>query len=483
MADGNVISSGRNKVILIAVVIGGGVAVIILGPFFDEDFPINIYKISDKINVGENTTYNEILIQYQALVDQLFDPNFENLSEAEQRSIVNQLQALELELQRLSTDVNFVVDPNQPLPNVPTVPPSNMLETDPGMFEPPLECAVGFTLDVEQGFCFPDTFEDIFPDDPTDPDVKFVLSSVVTLEDSNGNRVEDSGIFNIPLLSLLGLGGEILDLGKVEIDLTGLTEIDLIESYILSGNLEVILNGNVIEEKTITGSGLPINRVLNPLIDGSDIFIKEFSTITGITSGINTLSFNVTNFQAKTGVGADESVFMSINDLEIYSVDFDNNLARNTVTDSSGQVVTVPIADQTIVVCAESIGIKISGVEYIYIPDTPSFVSVKVGETTVVPAFTNQPPLPQFGSGTYAVPTSCTTMGGIPRDTTISITVSCCNFGTGSENKASSTKIIVVKTPQSGKTFNLDSFVSGRDNLKHYWLSNFGLSYVRNTVS
>lgn len=481
MANGNVTSSGRNKVILIAVIVGGGAAIIILGPLFDEDFPINIYKIPDKINFDENTTFNEILIQYQALVDQLFDPNFENLSEAEQQSIVNQLQALEFELQRLSTDVNFVIDPNQPLPNVPTVPPNNMLETDPNMFEPPLECAVGFTLDEEQGFCFPDTFEDIF--DPTDPEeIKFVLSSVVTLEDSNGNRIEDSGVFNIPL-SLLGLGGEILDLGKVEIDLTGLTEDDLIESYTLSGNLEVILNGNVIEEKTISGSGLPIDRVLNPLIDGSDIFIKEFSTITGITTGINTLSFNVTNFQAKTGVGADESVFISINDLEIYSVDFDNNLARNTVTDSSGQVVTVPIADGTIKVCAESVGIKISGVEYIYIPDVPSFVSVMVGETTVVPAFTNQPPLPQFGTGTYSVPTSCTTMGGIPRDTSISIVVACCNFGTGNENKASSTKITILTTPQTGKNFNLDSFVSGRDDLRHYWLSDFGLSYTRNTPS
>jgi hypothetical protein len=479
MANGNVTSSGRNKVILIAVIVGGGAAIIILGPFFDEDFPINIYKIGDKINVDENTTYNEILIQYQALVDQLFDPNFENLSEAEQRSIVNQLQALELELQRLSTDVNFVIDPNQPLPNVPTVP-NVPLEDDPNMFEPPLECAIGFTLDEEQGFCFPDTFEDIF--DPTDPEIKFVLSSVVTLEDSNGNRVEDSGVFNIPL-SLLGLGGEILDLGKVEIDLTGLTEEDLIESYTLSGNLEVILNGNVIEEKTISGSGLPIDRVLNPLIDGSDIFIKEFSTITGITTGINTLSFNVTNFQAKTGVGADESVFISINDLEIYSVDFDNNLARNTVTDSSGQVVTVPIADGSIQVCAESVGIKISGVEYIYIPDVPSFVSVMIGETTVVPAFSNPAPLPVIGSGTYVVPTSCTTMGGIPRDTTISIVVACCNFGTGSENKASSTKITIVTTPQSSKTLHLDSFVSGRDNLKHYWISDFGLSYTRNTAS
>ena len=479
MANGNVTSSGRIKVILIAVIVGGGAAIIILGPFFDEDFPINIYKIADKIKVDKNTTFNEILIQYQALVDQLFDPNFENLSEAEQQSIVNQLQALELELKRLSGDVNFVIDPNQPLPNVPTIP-NVPLEDDPNMFEPPLECAIGFTLDEEQGFCFPDTFEDIF--DPTDPDVKFVLSSVVTLEDSNGNRVEDTGIFNIPL-SLLGLGGEILDLGKVEIDLTGLTESDLIESYILSGNLEVILNGNVVEEKTISGSGLPIDRVLNPLIDGSDIFIKEFSTLSGITTGINTLSFNVTNFQAKTGVGADESVFMSINDLEIYSVDFDNNLARNTVTDSSGQVVTVPIADGTIKVCAESVGIKISGVTYIYIPDVPSFVSVEVGGTTVIPAFSNPAPLPVLGSGTFSLPVSCTTMGGIPRDTTISIVVSCCNYGTGSANKASSTKITVVTTPQSSMEFNLDSFVSGRDDLRHYWISDFGLSYTRNTPS
>jgi len=482
MANGNVTSSGRNKVILIAVIAGGVVAIIILGPFFDEDFPINIYKIADKIQVDDNTTFNEILIQYQALVDQLFDPNYENLSEAEQRSIVNQLQALELELQRLSTDANFVIDPNQPLPNVPTVP-NVPLEKDPDMFEPPLECAVGFTLDEEQGFCFPDMFEDIFPDDPTDTDVKFVISSVVTLEDSNGNRVEDSGVFNVPLLSLLGLGGEILDLGKVEIDLTGLTESDLIESYTLSGGLEVILNGNVIEEKTISGSGLPIDRVINPLIDGSDIFIKSFDTITGITNGINTLSFNITNFEAKTGVGADESIFKSINDIEIYSVDFDNNLARNTVTDSSGEVITVPIADGTIAICSESIGIKISGTEFIYIPDVPSFVSVEIGTTTIIPAFSNPAPFPVIGSGTFAVPTTCTTKSGIPRDTTISIVVACCNYGTGSENKASSTKIFIVKTPKTAKNFQVDNFVSGRDDLRHYWISDFGLSYTRNTPS
>jgi hypothetical protein len=483
MGNGNFSSSGnsgRNKGILIAVIVGGGAAIILLGPFFDEDFPINVYKIADKIKVDDNTTFNEILIQYQALVDQLFDPNFENLSEAEQQSIVNQLQALELELKRLSGDVNFVVDPNQPLPNVPTIP-NVPLEDDPNMFEPPLECAVGFTLDEEQGFCFPDTFDDIFPDDPTD-EVKFVISSVVTLEDSNGNRVEDSGIFNVPL-SLLGLGGEILDLGKVEIDLTGLTEEDLIESYTLSGNLEVILNGNVLEVKTISGSGLPVDRVLNPLIDGSDIFIKNFDSLTGITTGINTLSFNVTNFEAKTGVGADESVFISINDIEIYSVDFDNNLARNTVTDSSGEVVTVPIADGTIKICSESVGIKISGVEYIYIPDVPSFVSVEIGTTNVIPAFSNPAPLPVIGSGTYVVPTSCTTKSGIPRDTTISISVGCCNYGTGSENKASSTKIFVVTTPKSAKNFQIDNFVSGRDDLRHYWISDFGLSYTRNTPS
>jgi len=470
-------SSPRGKkIILIAVIAGGSVAILLLGPLLTEDFPINVYEIPDKLQTDENTTYNELLIQYQQLVDQLFDPNFENLSEAEQKSIVNQLQALEMELQE-QVLLLPPVDPTQPLPDVPQVPPTNMLEDDPMMFEPPPLCSVGFSFDPVSESCFPEFFDPIINPPPQGTNF-FTLSSNVTLEDSNGQRVNDPRFFTIPF-SLFGTQGQILDLAKVEIDLRGITGGN--QTYEINGNLEIILNNNVIDQKVISGSQVPdADGSVNPLIDGQDIFIQNFNTITGIASGTNTLSFNVTNFKATTG----ETVFTSLKDLEIYSVNFDNNLARNTVTDSSGKVVTVPIADGKITVCAESVGLKISGVEYIYIPDVPSAVQVQlVDGTIVVPAFQNPAPLPNLGGGTYSVPTSCTTKTGIPRDTPVQIVVTCCTFGTGSANKSPSTAIGVTTTPRSAIELTLDSFVSGRDNLKHYWFSNIGISHTRNTPS
>ena len=470
-------SSPRGKkIILIAVIVGGSVTILLLGPLLTEDFPINVYEIPDKLFTDENTTYNELLIQYQQLVDQLFDPNFANLSEAEQKSIVNQLQALEMELQE-QVLLLPPVDPNQPLPDVPDVPPKNMLEDDPNMFEPPSQCSVGFSFDPVSESCFPEFFDPIINPPPEGTNF-FTLSSDVTLEDSNGQRVEDTRFFTIPF-SLLGTQGQILDLAKVEIDLRGVTDGN--QTYEINGDLEIILNNNVIDQKVISGSQVPdADGSVNPLIDGQDIFIQNFNTITGITSGINTLSFNVTNFKATTG----ETVFTSLKDLEIYSVDFDNNLARNTVTDSSGKVVAVPIADGRIKVCAESIGLKISGVEYIYIPDVPVSIHVQLVDGTIlVPAFQNPAPLPVLGAGNYVVPTSCTDKTGIPRDTPVQVVVSCCTFGTGSENKVSTTTIAVTTTPQSFIELTLDSFVSGRDDLKHYWFSNFGISYTRNTPS
>jgi hypothetical protein len=174
-------------------------------------------------------------------------------------------------------------------------------------------------------------------------------------------------------------------------------------------------------------------------------------------------------------------VFRSLQDLRVFSLDFDFNQGRNTIIDSSGKAVTVPIADGSIEVCAESRAQLISSVETKFIPDTPKSVIVMAGGITVINAFTVSPPDPQVGAGTYAVPVNCKKEIGIPRDTEITITIDCCNFGTGNNNKVSGAPSITLTVPEGGKAYKMETFVKGITDLDHYWISNFGATHARNT--
>lgn len=472
-----------HKAILIGGAVAGSVAIIFVVLLaFPQIF------IPDRIQVQEGDSINDILAKYQQLVSEIFPNDFEFLKFPEQQQISDDLALLEQELMDELNNATLTEDPNDPfqLPE-PTDPCATGLtcEDDPTQFEDPL-CSAGFTFDELFGGCILDPLADILDPiegllDPFAPTSTFTLRSFAVLEDSSGNETPQFQTFDIPLQSLIGTGGEILDFGKVSISFNGVTEET--EKIVVSGALKVLLNDGLITSKQLSGLSINGSGTIPIKIGGGDQFVQNIVDLDSFKStGLNTIAFDVENFVATTGTTENNTqVFRSIQDLRVFSIDFDFNQGRNTIIDASGQAKTVPIADGTIEICAESRGQRILDVETKFIPDTPSSVKVDVEGVTIINGFTVSPPDPQIGSGNYQVPTNCIKKSGIPRDTTIVITVVCCNFGTGSTNQVSDTKTHTLIVPESGKAYVLDNFVKGITDLDHYWTSNFGQSHARNT--
>jgi len=451
-----------HKAIIIGGAVGGSVAIVLVVMLA---FP-NLF-IPDRIQVEEGDSINDILAKYQQLVSEIFPDNWNFLTFPEKEQIKEDLDLLEQELMDELNNSTLTEDPDDPfeLPD-PTDPCATGLECedDPEEFEDP-PCSAGFSFDTVLNMCVLDIIDDIIPDlpNPFEPTTSFTLRSFGILTDSDGVESPAFQTFDIPLQSLIGTSGEILDLGKVSISFNGLTQET--EKIVATGTLKVLLNNNIVNSKPL--SGLSTNGT-------GDINIE--------IAGMEFFQLDVADFMVTTGTTANNTqVFRSLTDLRVFSIDFDFNQGRNTIIDSSGNAVTVPIADGSIEICAESRAQRISNVETKFIPDTPKSVIVMAGGITVINAFTVSPPDPQVGSGTYAVPVNCKKELGIPRDTEITITIDCCNFGTGNNNKVSGATSFTLTTPEGGEALQVQTFVKGITDLDHYWISDFGATHARNT--
>ncbi len=469
-----------HKAIIIGGIVGGTIAITF---FILLAFP-QLF-IPDRIQVEEGDSINDILAKYQQLVSEIFPDNWNFLTFPEKEQIKEDLDLLEQELMDELNNSTLTEDPNDPfeLPD-PVDPCATGLECedDPTEFEPTV-CSAGFTFNELLDMCVLDVVDDILPDlpNPFEPTSSFTLRSFGILTDSDGVETPAFQTFDIPLQSLLGTSGEILDLGKVSISFNGLTQET--EKIVATGTLKVLLNNNIVNTKPLSGLSTNATGDINIEIAGMEFFQQDFDDLSGIqATGLNTLAFDVADFMVTTGTTANNTqVFRSLVDLRVFSIDFDFNQGRNTIIDSSGKAVTVPIADGSIEICAESRAQKINNVETKFIPDTPKSVLVQAGGITIINAFTVSPPDPQVGSGTYAVPVNCKKEIGIPRDTEISITIDCCNFGTGNNNKVSGARTFTFTTPEGGEALQVQTFVKGITDLDHYWISDFGATHARNT--
>ncbi len=469
-----------HKAIIIGGAVGGSVAIVLVVMLA---FP-NLF-IPDRIQVEEGDSINDILAKYQQLVSEIFPDNWNFLTFPEKEQIKEDLDLLEQELMDELNNSTLTEDPDDPfeLPD-PTDPCATTVtcEDDPEEFEDP-PCSAGFSFDTVLNMCVLDVIDDIIPDIPSPfvPTTSFTLRSFGILTDSDGVETPAFQTFDIPLQSLIGTGGEILDLGKVAISFNGLTQET--EKIVATGTLKVLLNNNIVNSKPLSGLSTNGTGDVNIEIAGLEFFEQDFDYLSGFSgTGLNTLAFDVADFMVTTGTTANNTqVFRSLQDLRVFSLDFDFNQGRNTIIDTSGNAVTVPIADGSIEVCAESRAQKIDNVETKFIPDTPASVLVMAGGITVINAFTVSPPDPQVGSGTYAVPVNCKKEIGIPRDTEITVIIDCCNFGTGNNNKVSGAPSITFTVPEGGKAYKMETFVKGITDLDHYWISNFGATHARNT--
>jgi len=468
------------KVILAVIVVG-----VIIGATFGILLAFPQLFIPDRLQVMEGDSINDILAKYQQLVSEIFPDDYDLLKFPEQEQISDDLALLEQELMDELNNATLTEDPTDPfqLPE-PTDPCATGLtcEDDPTMFEDP-PCSAGFTFNELLAMCVLDIIDPILPDIPSPftPTSSFTLRSFGVLTDSDGVETPAFQTFDIPLQSLIGTSGEILDLGKVGISFNGLTQET--GKIVATGTLKVLLNDNVVTTKPLSGLSTNATGDVNIEIAGMEFFNQNFDSLTGFSAtGLNTLAFDVADFMVTTGTTLNNTqVFRSLQDLRVFTLDFDFNQGRNTIIDASGNAVTIPIADGSITLCADSRAQRIDNVETKFIPDTPKSVMVEAGGVVIINAFTVSPPDPQVGSGNYAVPSNCKKEMGIPRDTVIDITVTCCNFGTGNTNPVSGVQTFTITTPEGGKSFTLDAFVTGITDLDHYWLSNFGVTHARNT--
>lgn len=492
------------------------VAIIATGTIVVFAFP-NLL-LPNRLEVDENTSTQDLLERYSILIKAIASgEDFTKLTIPEREQVMDMVNELndELEMDIEMTDI----DPNEELPfneDALSKPCVSDCQTSPEVINP---CAgAGFVFDDNLG-CISEPIAKIIEEieltfDPTSIATEFDVLTSITLVDSSNDEFVDEGKFNVPLTSLITRSGSVLDLAKVKVRLTGVS--DSINPIKATGTLNYKING-----ESIRGVPLVTTAVPNQITSAFEIKINNrlqdvfsFDTIpadklmTG--SFANTLEVTMRNFKIVQG----NSTFNEPTEIVLYSLDFTNNQGLKTVIGSTGKAIAIPIADGEIEFCAKvrnfSAGedIRIVGgvttstpIVYTFIPDKPKFITVRIQTGTEVdmnqnsPTFNRQIPVfdtivPAFTvnlgdvGGKFGQRDFCEIRNAIPRTSDIEIVVSGkMDFGTGTGNEIERPDMVFkIKTPESQKKFLLQCVSGDVDFVVHWCNSDFKYGYGRDST-
>ena len=466
--------------------------------------------LPNRLEVDEDTTTQELLERYSTLIKAITSgEDFTKLTIPEREEIIDMVNELNDELEM---DIEMTeIDPNEDLPfneDALSEPCVSDCQTSPEVINP---CAgAGFVFDDNLG-CISEPIKEIIDEieltfDPTSIATEFGVFTTITLVDSSNEEFIDEGKFNVPLTSLITRSGSILDLAKIKVRLTGVS--DSINPIKATGTLNYKING-----ESIRGIPLVTTAVPNQITSAFEIKINNrledvfsFDTIpadklmTG--SFANTLDVTMRNFKIVQG----NSTFNEPTEIVLYSLDFTNNQGLKTVIGSTGKAIGVPIADGEIEFCAKvrnfnaGEDIRIVGgvttstpIVYTFIPDKPNFITIRqdtgmrdemtneIVYETIVPAFTVN--LGDVG-GNFGQRDFCETRNAIPRTSDIEIIVSGkMDFGTGTGNEIETPDMVFkIKTPETQKKFLIQCVSGDVDFVVHWCNSDFNYGYGRDST-
>ncbi len=453
--------------------------------------------LPNRLEVDEDTSTQELLERYSTLIKAIASgEDFTMLTIPEREQVIDMVNELNKEL---AMDIDMTeVDPNEELPineDAISEPCVSDCQTSPEVINP---CAgAGFVFDENLG-CISEPIAKIIEDieftfDPSLNATDFDVITTITLIDSSNEEFPTEGQFDVPLTSLITRDGSVLDLAKVKVRLVGASDVS--NPIKTTGTLNYKINGESVRGIPVVTTATP-----NPITSAFDIKINNrledtfsFETIPSnlLMSGsfANNLEVTLRNFKVEQG----NQIFAVVGEISLYSLDFTNNLGLKTVIGSTGKAVAIPIADGEIEFCAQVRNYQPADVLYTFIPDKPSFITVrqdtgmKIEGTnnplfeTIVPAFTVNL---RDVSGGGGLRDFCEIRNGIPRTSDIEIVVSGkIDFGTGTGNEVETPdQIIKIKTPEGKKKFLLQCLSGDVDFVVHWCNSDFNYGYGRDST-
>lgn len=147
----------------------------------------------------------------------------------------------------------------------------------------------------------------------------------------------------------------ILDLGFIELTLTGLTQNDN-ERVVASGTLETRIDGKTITTHQITGSGVSVMNKVPLRIDGNDNFIFELTKQFFNEDTFHTLNFILNDFVVNIGEGVEQRTFEYHTPFLAYSIEFNVKPDEIIAFNALDRVISVAKSETIFNTCGLSSG-------------------------------------------------------------------------------------------------------------------------------
>jgi len=179
--------------------------------------------------------------------------------------------------------------------------------------------------------------EKLFPE-------KFGIEAKIVLVDSSGVESERTTTLPFIIQTLLGTGGEILDLGEIQATFIGITDqeakVDVVATAI------VLMNNQTIDTLELRQTGSTINNRINLDILSREGYVFDFPDNPlllrdNVQVGRNIFEIKIIDSSAIVGEGLDTKRFTHEGEFPVYRLEFDVDQEKRIVIDDQGNVIEV----------------------------------------------------------------------------------------------------------------------------------------------
>lgn len=186
---------------------------------------------------------------------------------------------------------------------------------------------------------------------------KFRLDITFNNAQLEGNSVaKRSAIELLQSLTLIQTdGGNILDLGFIEIDLVGVSLFDN-ERVVLQADLETRIDDKTISQHQVTAFGNTVNKQIALRIDGRDSLVLKLDEQFFDEDTTHNFKLVVNEFQVTVGEGIDSRIFEYHRPFVAYLLDFTVDPNKIVAFNQQNKAIEVFVNDSTLKVCGLTSG-------------------------------------------------------------------------------------------------------------------------------
>jgi hypothetical protein len=221
-------------------------------------------------------------------------------------------------------------------------------------------CAVDqhFTKNVNEFVVTSNTIKLEFGGNVLNPD-KFNINIEFNNAKLEGNSViRREAIETLASFSIVqnDLEGRILDLGFIDLSLTGMTLEDN-ERAVVTGVLETRIDDKTISTHQVTANGVTVMNQIPLRIDGQDVFIFELSKQFFTADTFHTVKFLLNDFIVNVGEGEAQRTFEYHTPFVVYTLEINVKPDEIVAFSAQDQAISVPKSETVFRTCGLSSGV------------------------------------------------------------------------------------------------------------------------------